>query len=163
MMLAIAGLGLGAILPLLLSFGGSALVRKLLAGGTGQAAKAAAGGLLRKAVPEKLGQAVGAGVAKLPGTVRRAGGFLGGVGKDAAIFAGVDAPIFLLASQLLNQNEPTEIHGENSLVPAQGGSDGLSSLLASLSGDLEGGGLDALDLEELLSAFAPAPQQRRLI
>lgn len=155
--------GLAAILPLLLSFGGSALVRKLLAGGAGQAAKATAGGLLRKAVPTAVGKRVGAEVAGLPSSVRKAGGFLGGVGKEAATFAAIDAPIFFAASRLLGQAEPTQIHGENSLVPPQGGADELTSLLASLSGGMEGGELDALDLEELLSKLSPPAQERRLI
>lgn len=151
------------LLPLLLSMGSSIGARKLLASGAGQAAKATAGGLFRKAVPAKLGQAVSAGAAKLPSTVRRAGGFLGSTAGDLGIEAGVGLPVFLLASQLLGQNEPTQIHGENSLVPPQGGADELTSLLASLSGGIEGGELDALDLEELLSKFSPPAQERRLI
>lgn len=155
--------GIGAILSLLLGIGGTTIARKLLLSGAGKAGKAAVGGLLKKAVPAGLAKRVGAGAAKLPSSVRRAGGFLGGAGKEAAFIAGVDMPIFLAAQKLLGGQEPTQIHGENSLVPQQGGADELTSLLASLSGSIEGGNLDALDLEELLSKLSPPAQQRRLI
>lgn len=155
--------GIGAILTLLLGIGGTTAARKLLLSGVGKAGKAAVGGLLRKAVPAGIAKRVGAGVAKLPGSVRRAGGFLGGAGKEAAFIAGVDVPIFFGAQKLLEGREPTSIHGESSLVPPQGGADELTRLLASLSGGMEGGELDALDLEELLSKFSPPAQERRLV
>lgn len=155
--------GIGAILTLLLGIGGTTAARKLLMSTGGRAAKAAAGSLLKKAMPSGIARKVGAGVAKLPGSVRRAGGFLGGAGKEAAFIAGVDLPIFFAAQKLLGGRQPTQIHGENSLAPQQGAADELTSLLASLGGGTEGGELDALDLEELLSKLGPPAQERRLI
>ncbi len=151
------------LLSMLAGSGAGALARHGLKSATGQAAKAAVGGLARKAIPAKLGQRVGAGVAKLPSSVKRAGGSLGSAAENVAVFAGVDFPAMMLIHNLLGGQQPTQIHGENSLAPPQGGADELTNLLASLGGGMEGGDLDALDLEELLSKFSPPAQERRLI
>jgi hypothetical protein len=155
------------LLPILLGTLGSAGARRLLSGAAAKTAGSALRGAAGRALPTALKQGVAERIAAMSPKARSFAGGLGGIGKDVAQGALIDAPIFMGSFAAVDRlmQQPAQVHGANSLMPTPvGGDDQLSRLLADVAGQIDSGDLESLELEQLIGRLGGlVPQQRRLI